>query len=259
MAKAKKITFDQHYQQLFAERWESLRHALLQEVDYHCLDFGAEPYYLDRASYIAAEALGVRPGDRVLDMCAAPGGKSLVIAAALAGTGFLQCNDRSAARRQRLQRVLEQSLPPAWQGNLEISGHDGTNFGRYQPAAWDKILLDAPCSSERHVLQSPPHLAQWSPARAKNLAVQQYALLCSAVDALRPGGELIYSTCALDERENDQVIAKLLKKRAEQVQVVSYSSPLGEKTQYGWHILPDQSAGSGPIYFCKMRKKAKKP
>ena len=236
-----------------------MRQALLQEVNYHCLDLGAEPYYLDRASLVAAEALGVRPGDRVLDMCAAPGGKSLVLAAALAGTGFLQSNDRSAARRQRLQRVLEQSLPPAWQSNLEISGHDGTNFGRYQPAAWDKILLDAPCSSERHVLQSPPHLAQWSPARAKNLAVQQYALLCSALDALRPGGELIYSTCALDERENDQIIAKLLKKRKNQVEIIPYLSPLGERTQYGWHILPDQSTGAGPIYFSKMRKKAKKP
>ena len=200
---------------------------------------------MDEASVFAAKALGVEPGMYVLDMCAAPGGKSLVIASMLKGEGTLQCNDRSPDRRLRLQHVLENSLPESWRSIINVTGYDGVKFGMHKKECYD-----------RHVLNSPSHLEVWSVKRVKRLSVEQGALLASAVDALRPGGELIYGTCALSPLENDAVVAKILKKRKMMEFVRIEDLPEGaDRTELGVHILPDKAHGCGPIYCAKMRKK----
>lgn len=242
---------------MFGERWPALLEALKGEGCATELRFGdgLEPYYLDEASVFAAESLGVEPGDRVLDMCAAPGGKSLVLASGLKGEGSLQSNDRSPDRRLRLLHVLENSLPEQWRSVVSVTGYDGVKFGMHKKESYDRILLDAPCSSDRHVLNAPEHLKVWSVKRVKRLAVEQGSLLASAVDALAPGGTLVYSTCALSPMENDDVVKKILKKRpAMRLDEIAQIPAGADRTKCGVHILPDHAEGRGPIYCARLVK-----
>jgi 16S rRNA C967 or C1407 C5-methylase (RsmB/RsmF family) len=178
-----------------------------------------------------------------------------VIASQLKGEGSLQSNDRSPDRRLRLQRVIENSLPESWRAVIKVTGYDGMKFGLHKKECFDKILLDAPCSSDRHVLNSPAHLEVWSAKRVKRLSVEQGALLASAVDALKPGGTVVYGTCALSPMENDDVVKKILKKRpAMRFEKIEELLPGADRTEFGVHILPDRSNGRGPIYCAKLVK-----
>ena len=251
------MEFFDYFSNLFGERWPALLESLKGEGKAMELRFGEglEPYFLDEASVFAAESLGVVPGDCVLDMCAAPGGKSLVLASRLKGEGSLQSNDRSPDRRLRLSHVLENSLPAEWRQIVNISGYDGVKFGMHKKECYDRILLDAPCSSDRHVLNSPSHLEVWSVKRVKRLAVEQGGLLASAIDALKPGGTLVYGTCALSPMENDDVVKRILKKRPSMRSVQIEELPPGaDRTEFGVHILPDRCEGRGPIYCAKLEK-----
>ena len=220
---------------------------------------GPSPWYaMDAASVLAVRALGVEPTSRVLDMCAAPGGKAWNIAASLGEGGELVANDRSAARRARLHRVLDGMLPPAHRARVRVTGHDASRWALHEPAAYDRVLLDAPCSSEEHVLASPRALAQWSPARSRQLARRQYALLAAAIDATRPGGRILYATCALAPEENDGVVGRTLASRrgasVELARPARSPAELGEPTRHGWAVLPDRT-GFGPIYFALFQRR----
>lgn len=210
-------------------------------------------YVMDAASIFAAAALDVQPDDEVLDLCAAPGGKSLILAEALKGSGRLVCNEMSDRRRARLRAVLEDYLPASVQKQVTVTAHDGSKWCLYKQNEFDRILVDAPCSGERHLLEEASEMKLWSPARSKNLAVRQYALLASALAVVRPGGRIVYSTCSISPLENDAVVARLLKKRAGEVRVVSSQFEMGESTEHGWHLLPDRT-GYGPIYFSVLER-----
>jgi len=264
MGSKKKISFEEYYREIYGDRWDSLKEALLTDADNFCISEGLlKPYYLDKASTAAAAALGVKPGDDVLDMCAAPGGKTLILALALNGSGSLISNDRSSDRRRRLRDVIDTHLNAELRARINVTGHDAACWGLHEQNIYDRILLDAPCSSEEHVLKSPAHLKRWSPARTKQLSIQAHAMLAAAVDALKPGGTIVYSTCALSPIENDNVIAKLLKKRSGLVRIDDISGMssdeemqglTAEKTEYGLHILPDRNGGWGPIFMTKILK-----
>ena len=253
--------FEAWYSDLFGSRWPSLRAALLEPVSHVALADGLlKPYYLDSGSLEAASALPPPPaGGKVLDMCAAPGGKTLALALALERTGepgvSLVANENSRERRSRLISVLDEHLPPDIRPLVAVTGHDASRWSRYEQSAYDRILLDAPCSSERHVLSSPAYLAEWTPARVKNLAQRQWALLSGAWLVLSPGGYLVYSTCALSSKENDDVVGKLLIKYDDAEIVRSGVMGDGEKTAYGTHVLPDTAGGAGPLYYALARKR----
>ncbi len=258
--------FETFYHDLYGDRWEGLRACLSRESGGHqpeAVSSGRpielreglkRSYYLDEASFLAAEALDVQPGDSVLDLCAAPGGKSLILALHSGTEGTLVANERSATRRARLLRVLDTHLPPEIRSRIRVTGHDARRWGLYETDRYDRVLLDAPCSSEAHVLASPNHLAEWSPSRTRNLATQAHAMLAAAVDAARPGGIILYSTCSVSPAENDEVVERLLKKRSGVVEVLSRSAPWGEQSKHGWQIFPDRSEGRGPIYYAILRK-----
>ncbi len=228
-------------------------------------------YIMDPASMYAAKALvtassseGARdPDERILDLCAAPGGKSLILAEALGAEGRLTCNEMSDRRRARLRAVLEDYLPREVLSRVEVTGHDGAKWCLYESDAYDRILIDAPCSGERHLLENSDELKLWSPARSKNLAVRQYALLASAHAVLKTGGIMVYSTCSISTMENDAVVARLLKKRGQSVRVIPVADVfanepealIGEATENGQMILPD-TTGFGPIYFSVLEKTA---
>jgi 16S rRNA C967 or C1407 C5-methylase (RsmB/RsmF family) len=125
----------------------------------------------------------------------------------------------------------------------------------YETEAFDRVLVDAPCSGERHLLANKSELEVWSPARSKNLAVRQYALLASALAVVKRGGRVVYSTCSISPLENDGVVAKLLKKRPGEVRILKPEglSDKTEPTEHGAIVLPDRD-GRGPIYFSVIER-----
>lgn len=205
--------FEGYYAGLFGSRWRALRNALVKEpqpVPFSVC--GGKPYYLDRASIYAAQALPPSDDGSYLDMCAAPGGKTLVLAARMGEKARIQANELSRARRSRLLTVLAKHLPQDIRSRIDVTGFDAATIPRRTKKRYDRILLDAPCSSERHVITDAKHLAAWTPSRVKILAQRQWALLSAAFLLLKQGGFLVYATCALTDTENDCVIEKLLKK-----------------------------------------------
>jgi len=211
-------------------------------------------YIMDPASVMVARALEVQSGDRVLDMCAAPGGKSLILIEALAEDGEIFCNDLSPERRERLKKVIQQYVPRSIRDRVWVTGKDGVQFGLKEAGTFDRVLLDAPCSGERHVLENPTAQKEWSPRRTEHLATRQYSLLSAALLALKPGGRVVYSTCSISPDENDGVIKKLLKKKKDEVKLLE--APLGvggERTEFGVAYMPDRS-GFGPLYFAVVEK-----
>jgi 16S rRNA C967 or C1407 C5-methylase (RsmB/RsmF family) len=216
-------------------------------------------YVLDPASVLVAENLKVLPGEKVLDLCAAPGGKSLVLAqnlfASPSPSSELILNELSPDRRERLKKVIQQYIPRTIRDQIWIRGKDGTRLGLEIPAHFDAILLDAPCSGERHLLANERELQSWKVQRTKGLAQKQYALLCSAWLALKPGGRLMYSTCSLSPLENDGVISQFLKKKQDaSIAPISLRLQGAEDTDFGVLYLPDQS-GFGPMFSCLLQKK----
>jgi len=212
---------------------------------------------LDSASVAAAKALRLPESGEILDACAAPGGKSLVLASSMAAGTRLLCNELSSDRRRRLSDVLDAHLPPEIRARVKVSGFDAAAAGGRQSerGRFNAVLLDAPCSSERHVLRDPSAITRWTPARIKFLSRRQWSLLSSAFLLLAPGGSLVYATCALSPEENDGPIERLFHKYGDAVE----PDPLpggepGERTPFGIRYLPDRAAGAGPLFVARVRK-----
>lgn len=261
-----KEAFDAYYEKIFNERWQTLRESLFIEKQYFSFQYdNCETYFLDPASVLAASMLPLEDTKNILDMCAAPGGKTLILASRMEADAHLFSNERSADRRNRLVNVVKTSLPFEISERIQILAQDGALMCRNENNQFDAILLDAPCSSEQHVIAAEKYLEQWTEARIKNLSFTQWSLLSSAFLMLKENGYLVYSTCALSPTENDGVVKKLLKKYSNAQNVdVDFSkvsndlienfklSP--EKTAYGYQVFPDSSSGAGPIYFSLIRK-----
>ncbi len=210
-------------------------------------------YFMDPGSIFVALSLKVNAGDFVLDMCAAPGGKTLIIAEGLKESGELFANEISEHRRSRLKKVIQDYVPREIRERIWVKGSDGMNYGMKSPNHFDKILLDAPCSGEKHLLQNPKEMKDWSKKRTENLAKRQYGLLCSAMLALKPGGRLVYSTCSISPLENDGVIQRFLERKGDTAKLIQEVHPAGEKTDFGTIFLPDHS-GFGPLYYTILEK-----
>lgn len=217
-------------------------------------------YKMDPASVIVATALNVQSEDVVLDMCAAPGGKTLILAEKLNGTGQLISNEYSNTRRERLTRVIREYLPHEKRQNVFVQGKDGNFYGQHKSDIFDRVLADVPCSGERHLLENQTEFSQWTKRRSENLAIRQHSLLSSAYFACKQGGRIVYSTCSISPLENDDVIKKLKKKRSVELLDLTQAGnseilqqPFVEKTEYGYQILPDR-CGFGPMYFSILIK-----
>lgn len=266
-----KTGFEKYYSQLFQERWKSLKESFEKENTYSCWKIdGFQSYFLDSASVFAALQLPLTGATKILDMCAAPGGKTLVLASRMEESTNLHSNERSFVRKQRLVQVCNSCLPQDVLKRITITCSDAAKLCTKNTECYERILLDAPCSSERHVFNDEKYLSQWSPARIKTLAIEQWALLSSAYRLLTPGGYLLYSTCALNPTENDGVLERLYKKFPDaknafeenvpkiQEDISKFCKmdfiPCVEKTKYGFHILPDVQNGCGPIWFAMIQK-----
>lgn len=216
-------------------------------------------YVMDPASVFVALSLEAQPEDDVLDMCAAPGGKTLIIAEQmnLAGesTGRLIANEISKDRRERLSRVLQDYIPKEKRLFISVKGLDANQYGLRNAGAYDRVLADVPCSGERHLLENREEFVLWSEKRTKNLAIRQYSLLSSAWLSVKAGGRIVYSTCSISPLENDEVVSKLVRKRKVSVLRPDWLQQFSflESTEYGYRILPDRG-GFGPMYFSVIQK-----
>ncbi len=158
-----------------------------------------------------ADRLPVEKGERVLDLCAAPGGKATALAAKLAGEGLLVANDASNSRC----RALLHNLELAGAGNIIITNALPYELEERFTAFFDKIMVDAPCSGEGMFRKSPEVMDTWSRERVEFFAKQQRNILKSAIAMLRPGGLLMYSTCTFSPLENEGSISYVLENHPE--------------------------------------------
>ncbi|MDR0587014.1 MAG: 16S rRNA methyltransferase [Treponema sp.] len=251
--------FEDYYKAIYGERWKHLRKALLETSPSFPFtgSFIVSPYYMDPASVRAAESLRLAENGTIFDACAAPGGKSLVIAASLPRSAFLMANELSRERRRRLLNVLDSHLSSEARARVTVSGFDAASLGGKADyrERFSGVFLDAPCSSERHVIQNEKALSRWTAARPRFLAQRQWALLSSCFLMLKPGASLVYATCAISAEENDGVAEKLLAKYKSGAALDPPDFPEGEQTGFGRIILPDRSGGSGPMYVARFIKR----
>jgi 16S rRNA (cytosine1407-C5)-methyltransferase len=173
-------------------------------------EFAAGRLYIQNlAALSAALLLDPQPGESVLDLAAAPGGKTLQLAAAMGRAGRLVAVEPISSRFYKLKANLQQHGAP-W---VETYRMDGRAAGRRWPERFDRVLLDAPCSSEaRFSRLDPGSWAHWSLRKIKEAAHKQRGLLWAGLYALRPGGTLVYSTCSLAPEENEAVVQAVLRR-----------------------------------------------
>ncbi|MDR1948345.1 MAG: 16S rRNA methyltransferase [Spirochaetaceae bacterium] len=249
--------FEGYYQNIYGSRWEGLRAGLLKPALSVSYGEGLSlPYMLGRSSILAALSLRLPEEGLILDACAAPGGKSLVIASVMGRETRLLANELSGERRRRLVDVLNRHLDGETRSRVTVSGFDAAALGGREGdrRRFAGILLDVPCSAERHVLGNEAALSKWKPARPRFLARRQWALLSAAFLLLREGGSLVYATCSLAPEENDGVCSRLEKKYGKAVVPDEPDFAEGEKTAFGRIILPDRENGMGPMYVARFKK-----
>ncbi len=166
-------------------------------------------YIQNAASWLPVIALSPKPGETILDMCAAPGGKTSHIAQITGNAAMITANDNSRPRLHRLQGNLSRLGVE----NVEFLLHDATRLAHKLGAEqFDKILLDAPCSGEGMMtLDSRKDFESWSVAHVKRLQQLQKRLIVQAWQLLKPGGTLVYSTCTMAPEENEAVLDYLLR------------------------------------------------
>ena len=163
-------------------------------------------YMQEPSALTAVTALDPQPGERVLDLCAAPGGKSTQIAALMAGRGLLCCNEPIPSRAQILSRNIERM---GVRNAVVLSAMPDALAPRF-PAFFDRILVDAPCSGEGMFRKEEAAVTDWTEDTNAICANRQSEILTSAAKMLRPGGRLVYSTCTFSPVENEGVISDFL-------------------------------------------------
>ncbi len=169
-------------------------------------------YYVQEPSaMLPAALLGAKPGDRVLDLCAAPGGKATELGSRLLGSGVLAANDISHSRAKALLKNLELHGV----GNVLVSSEEPGKLAAHYKNYFDKILVDAPCSGEGMFRKDPSMRKAYGNRGPSDYAPLQYAIADAAVAMLRPGGRMVYSTCTFSKVENEEVLLRLLREHPE--------------------------------------------
>ena len=220
---------------------------------------GADPlheagaYYLQEPSAMApVSVLSPRSGERVLDLCAAPGGKSTQIAAALAGEGLLVSNEPVPSRAKILSRNIERMGVP---NALVVSAQPEALAARWG-VLFDAVLVDAPCSGEGMFRRHPETRADWNPASPMGCAERQRRILGCAAAMLRPGGRLVYSTCTLSPEENEETVRWFLREHPDfSAQPFSLSGDYGtlDAPEGMLRLYPHRVRGEGHFVACLRR------
>ncbi len=207
-------------------------------------------YYLQEASAMSAVALlDPQPGEKICDLCAAPGGKSTQIAGRMAGEGFLLCNEYEWKRAKILARNMER-LGVA---NAIVTNGSTDWLSAQLEGFFDRILVDAPCSGEGMFRKEEAAVTDWSQETVEMCARRQAGILDEAAKMLRPGGRLVYSTCTFAPEENEQTVAAFLQRHPDFVpETVSapWFTPAGEGQ---FRLWPHKLLGEG--HFAAVLRK----
>ncbi|KAH8412527.1 hypothetical protein KR009_002809 [Drosophila setifemur] len=237
-----------------------------------CLTGVLSHFMMDGASALPPLFLQVQPGERVLDACASPGGKSLLMLQTL-HVDQLVCNDIQESRLNKLRKVMQEYLfdyKERWAGKrLLFSQSDARNLDGYEQ--FDKILVDVPCTTDRHVVNVQDNNI-FKPTRIKErlrIPELQAAILANCLRLLRPGGSLVYSTCSLSPIQNDGVVHMALQKVFAEHNITTTIKDLSQQTalfsdvfkfehpkglKYGQMVVPYLPANFGPMYFSKITR-----
>lgn len=222
----------------------------------------AGAYYIQEPSAMAAaELLGAKPGEKVLDLCAAPGGKTTQIGGQLDGRGLLVCNEIHPARA----KILSQNVERMGIRNAVVTNEAPEVLAQRFPLFFDRILVDAPCSGEGMFRKDMEARAQWSPENVTRCAQRQARVLDLGAAMVRPGGRMVYSTCTFSPEENEGSISLFLERNRDfYVEEVSGAKGLdrgrpewvpGGKEQLGrtFRIWPHRAQGEGH-YLAVLRR-----
>ncbi|XP_028328453.1 5-cytosine rRNA methyltransferase NSUN4 [Gouania willdenowi] len=226
-------------------------------------------YLMDAASLLPCLALNVQEGHMVLDLCAAPGGKSLALLQTQC-VRFLCLNDSSVSRTLRLKKVLHSYVPTELlsKEKLRVTSFDGTNWGEIENNTFDRVLVDVPCTTDRHSLEEDDNniFSKSRVGERRGLPKLQVELLLAGIEAAVPGGEIVYSTCSLSQSQNQCVVEQavhIAQEHGIQLQVVDLR-PLRKRFENIFHfdpdlplgemVIPHLAANFGPIYMCKLKR-----
>lgn len=213
-------------------------------------------YYLQEASAMSAVALlDPQPGERICDLCAAPGGKTTQIAGRMEGKGFLLCNEINPKRAKILSRNIERMGV----ANALVTNEHPERLAQRLEGFFDRVLIDAPCSGEGMFRKEEAAVTDWSPETVQMCARRQAEILDSGARLVRPGGRLVYSTCTFAPAENEETIATFLQRHPdfepESVQA-PWFTPVGEGQFRMW---PHKLLGEGHFGAILRRKGEKEP
>ncbi len=183
-------------------------------------------YYVQEiSSMLSVLALKPKPGELVLDIAAAPGSKTTQIAAEMENTGTIIANDVNLGRI----KILASNLERCGVTNAIITRRDGVALCKKLKEngfLFDKILVDAPCSGEGTIRSSPATLQMWNPNTIKSLSKLQKGLVSAALEILKVGGEIVYSTCTHAPEENEEVVDFILKEFGKKVNIEKINLPV---------------------------------
>ena len=199
-------------------------------------------YYLQEASAMSAVALlDPQPGERVCDLCAAPGGKSTQIAGRMGGKGFLLCNEWSPKRA----KILSQNIERMGVANALVTNETADHLASLLPGFFDRVLIDAPCSGEGMFRKEEAAVTDWSEETVAMCARRQAEILDAGAPLVRPGGRLVYSTCTFAPAENEEAIAAFLQRNLEftmEAVEAPWFTPAGEGQ---FRLWPHKLLGEG--------------
>ena len=211
----------------------------------------AGAFYLQEASAMVSVAiLKPVPGERILDLCAAPGGKTTQIAAALMGEGLLISNEPEPSRA----KVLASNLERMGVRNAAVVNAYPDALAKRWKGYFDAILCDAPCSGEGMFRRDPDSRTEWNPASPAGCAKRQAEILDRAAEMLRPGGRLVYSTCTFNRDENEGSILNFLERHPEFEPEIFELDGIGASNRGMIRVWPHRVRGDGH-FAARLRKK----
>jgi len=213
-------------------------------------------YYLQEASAMApVQLLDPQPGERVCDLCAAPGGKSTQIAGRLKGEGFLLCNEYSPKRA----KILSQNIERLGVANAVVTNEDTRRLAERYPEYFDKVLIDAPCSGEGMFRKEEAAVTDWSQETVEMCAARQAEILDAGAQLVRPGGILVYSTCTFAPEENEETVAAFLQRHPE-FTPEKREAPWFEVVENGgFRLWPHKLRGEGHFAACLRKAGQEQP
>ena len=208
-------------------------------------------YYLHEASAMApVQLLDPQPGEKICDLCAAPGGKTTQIAGRMAGEGLLLCNEINPKRAKILSRNIERMGV----ANALVTNEHPQKLAQHLPEYFDRVLIDAPCSGEGMFRKEEAAVTDWSPETVEMCARRQAEILDSGAAMLRPGGRLVYSTCTFAPEEDEMAVAEFLSRHPE-FEPEAVIAPWFEAGENGsFRMWPHKLLGEGH-FAAVLRKK----